>query len=161
MRNAPLADNLEMKRRRKRHQTKKTRNDVSRRDYRRVDGMKLDPVFVVEIADEVGRGPMPLAGVDLGRTPVSSEFKSRGLLRKAGGPRRNTILMADASCMEACAWEREVAHFKAGLWRVNMQNSLLDCGSRRYAELWTHLLASTNRDHWRVDSVSYTGKCRS
>jgi argininosuccinate synthase len=71
-----------------------------------VDGMKLDPVSLVELVNEIG-ARNAVGRVDL----VENRFvgiKSRGCYETPGG----TLLMTAHRELEALCLEREVAHFK-------------------------------------------------
>jgi argininosuccinate synthase len=74
-----------------------------------VDGMKLDPVSLVELLNEMG-SRNAIGRVDL----VENRFvgmKSRGCYETPGG----TLLIAAHRELEALCLEREVAHFKQNL----------------------------------------------
>jgi argininosuccinate synthase len=95
-----------------------------------VDGMKLDPVSLVELLNEVG-SRNAIGRVDL----VENRFvgiKSRGCYETPGG----TLLIAAHRELEALCLEREVAHFKQhvslkyaelvyfGLWFTPLREAL-------------------------------------
>jgi argininosuccinate synthase len=95
-----------------------------------VDGMKLDPVSLVELLNEVG-ARNAIGRVDL----VENRFvgiKSRGCYETPGG----TLLIAAHRELEALCLEREVAHFKQhvglkyaelvyfGLWFTPLREAL-------------------------------------
>ena len=95
-----------------------------------VNGMKLDPVSLVELLNEIG-GRNAIGRVDL----VENRFvgiKSRGCYETPGG----TLLIAAHRELEALCLEREVAHFKQhvglkyaelvyfGLWFTPLREAL-------------------------------------
>jgi argininosuccinate synthase len=95
-----------------------------------VDGMKLDPVSLVELLNEIG-ARNAIGRVDL----VENRFvgiKSRGCYETPGG----TLLIATHRELEALCLEREVAHFKQhvglkyaelvyfGLWFTPLREAL-------------------------------------
>jgi argininosuccinate synthase len=95
-----------------------------------VDGMKLDPVSLVELLNEIG-ARNAIGRVDL----VENRFvgiKSRGCYETPGG----TLLIAAHRELEALCLEREVAHFKQhvglkyaelvyfGLWFTPLREAL-------------------------------------
>jgi argininosuccinate synthase len=95
-----------------------------------VDGMKLDPVSLVELLNEIG-SRNAIGRVDL----VENRFvgiKSRGCYETPGG----TLLIAAHRELEALCLEREVAHFKQhvglkyaelvyfGLWFTPLREAL-------------------------------------
>jgi argininosuccinate synthase len=95
-----------------------------------VDGMKLDPVSLVELLNEIGTRNA-IGRVDL----VENRFvgiKSRGCYETPGG----TLLIAAHRELEALCLEREVAHFKQhvglkyaelvyfGLWFTPLREAL-------------------------------------
>ena len=95
-----------------------------------VDGMKLDPVSLVELLNEVG-ARNAIGRVDL----VENRFvgmKSRGCYETPGG----TLLIAAHRELEALCLEREVSHFKQhvglkyaelvyfGLWFTPLREAL-------------------------------------
>src|SRR6202167_1878763 len=95
-----------------------------------VDGMKLDPVLLVELLNEVG-ARNAIGRVDL----VENRFvgiKSRGCYETPGG----TLLIAAHRELEALCLERELAHFKQhvglkyaelvyfGLWFTPLREAL-------------------------------------
>jgi argininosuccinate synthase len=95
-----------------------------------VDGMKLDPVSLVELLNEVG-ARNAIGRIDL----VENRFvgmKSRGCYETPGG----TLLIAAYRELEALCLEREVAHFKQhvalkyaelvyfGLWFTPLREAL-------------------------------------
>ena len=95
-----------------------------------VNGMKLDPVSLVELLNEIG-ARNAIGRVDL----VENRFvgiKSRGCYETPGG----TLLIAAHRELEALCLEREVAHFKQhvalkyaelvyfGLWFTPLREAL-------------------------------------
>ncbi len=95
-----------------------------------VDGMKLDPVSLVELLNEIG-ARNAVGRIDL----VENRFvgiKSRGCYETPGG----TLLIAAHRELEALCLEREVAHFKQqvalkyaelvyyGLWFTPLREAL-------------------------------------
>jgi argininosuccinate synthase len=139
-----------------------------------VDGMKLDPVSLVELLNEVG-ARNAIGRVDL----VENRFvgmKSRGCYETPGG----TLLIAAHRELEALCLEREVAHFKQhvglkyaelvyfGLWFTPLREALDAFVSSTQAEVTGSVtlslykgnvsLVSRQSEHslYRTDLSSFT-----
>ena len=131
-----------------------------------VNGMKMDPVSLVELLNEIG-ARNAIGRIDL----VENRFvgiKSRGCYETPGG----TLLIAAHRELEALCLEREVAHFKQhiglkyaelvyfGLWFTPLREAL-DAFVEKHAEgndRHRHACLST-REMFRWSAASRSTRC--
>ena len=104
-----------------------------------VNGMKLDPVSLVELLNEIG-GRNAVGRIDL----VENRFvgiKSRGCYETPGG----TLLVLAHRELEALCLERDLVAFQAAYWiEVCGARVLRTCGSLRCGRLWMHSWRALN-----------------
>jgi argininosuccinate synthase len=123
-----------------------------------VNGMKLDPVSLVELLNEIG-GRNAIGRVDL----VENRFvgiKSRGCYETPGG----TLLIAAHRELEALCLERELAHFKQhvglkyaelvyfGLWFTPLREALDAFVASTQAEMTGSVALSLYKGNVSVES---------